>query len=43
MYNSVPTTYFGCFLTGHHQVGDNVGGTTYLLKHSHWWQCECSV
>ena len=21
MYNDVPTTCFGCFLTGHHQVG----------------------
>ena len=40
MYNSVPTTCFGCFLTGHHQVGYNVGGTIYLLKYSHWWQCE---
>ena len=38
MYNSVPTTCFGRFLTGHHQVGYNVGGTTYLLKYSHWWQ-----
>ena len=37
MYNSVPTTCFGRFLTGHHQVGYNVGGTTYLLKYSHWW------
>ena len=43
MYNSVPTTCFGRFLTGHHQVGYNVGGTTYLLKYSHWWQCECGV
>ena len=32
MYNSVPTICFGCFLTGHHQVGYNVGGTTYLLN-----------
>jgi len=43
MYNSVPTTRFGRFLIGHHQVGYNVRGTTYLLKYSHWWQCECSV
>ena len=43
MYNSVPTTCFSRFLTGHHQVAYNVGGTTYLLKYSHWWQCECSV
>jgi len=43
MYNSVPTTCFGRFITGHHQVGYNVGGTTYLCKYSHWWQCECSV
>jgi len=43
MYNSVPTTCFGRFLTGHHQVEYNVGGTIYLLKYSHWWQCECSV
>ena len=32
MYNSAPTICFGRFLTGHHQVGYNVGGTVYLLK-----------
>jgi len=31
MYNNVPITCFGRFLTGHHQVGYNVGGTIYLL------------
>ena len=36
MYNSVPNTCFGRFLTGHHQVGYNFGGTIYLLKYSHW-------
>ena len=31
MYNSVQTTSFGHFLTGHHQVGYNVGELfTYL-------------
>ena len=43
MYNSVPTTCFGRFLTGHHQVWYNAEGTTYPLKYSHWWQCECSI
>jgi len=32
MYNSVPTTCFGHFLTGHLQVGYNVGGTIYLYR-----------
>jgi len=31
MYNNVPTTCFGRFLTGHRQVGYNVRGTIYLL------------
>ena len=43
MYNSLPTICFGRFRTGHHQVGYNVGGTTYLLKYSHWSQCQCGV